>query len=555
METHNQVDTDVLIVGAGATGLTLACELARRGVRFRIIDRDASPAITSRALTIQPRTLEVFDLMGIVDQALERGVPMPTESMYVGDRQVMQANLLRLKDTSYPYGLFMPQSLTEQILLKRLNELGGSVERLKELVNVHQEESMVKTTINATVNGSVGSEQINAAWLVGCDGAHSNVRRKLKVSFDGEEYPEEFMLADVDLDWHMDRNEKRTWLHKDGLFVVYPLPGSNKWRIIANLSPDHYAKMPRVTLELFQKLMAERTGNSEIKISNPTWMTNLRVNRRIVKDYRVGRCFLAGDAAHVHSFFGSQGMNTGIQDAFNLAWKLALVINGQASESILDTFTTERKPVARTVLQDTHIETRLLIGGNPLSRFVRDNLVVPLLRSDNIEKRLALRESQLAFNYRASALSKSANGSNHNKVRAGLKAGDRAPDGKCVRFPDNETSLFKEFRHDGLTLLVLGGERASQTDYEELAAMAKQVQKRAGELVKPCLVLACDPNPSSAEWPESVLFDPDLSLHRIYLARTPTAYIIRPDGYIGFCTRPDNTIPLLDYLKTFYRLE
>jgi 2-polyprenyl-6-methoxyphenol hydroxylase-like FAD-dependent oxidoreductase len=185
METHNQVDTDVLIVGAGATGLTLACELARRGVRFRIIDRDASPAITSRALTIQPRTLEVFDLMGIVDQALERGVPMPTESMYVGDRQVMQANLLRLKDTSYPYGLFMPQSLTEQILLKRLNELGGSVERLKELVNVHQEESMVKTTINATVNGSVGSEQINAAWLVGCDGAHSNVRRKLKVSFDG----------------------------------------------------------------------------------------------------------------------------------------------------------------------------------------------------------------------------------------------------------------------------------------------------------------------------------------------------------------------------------
>ena len=242
-------ETDVLIVGAGPTGLTLVCELLVRGVSCRIIDKAASPATTSRALGLQPRTLELFDAMGIVDRVLATGGPVIDANLYAGDRLLLTLSTAGLRNlaTPYPRLWITPQASVERPLIERLLELGGPVERSRELVGFRQMGSRVIATVRH--GDSEEAEEIHASWLIGCDGAHSRVRKALGVSFEGSTYEEKFLLADVDLDWTRERDRTHTWFPPDGMFTVFPLPGSSQWRIFAVVEDE--TTTPPVSLELF----------------------------------------------------------------------------------------------------------------------------------------------------------------------------------------------------------------------------------------------------------------------------------------------------------------
>lgn len=553
-------DVDVLVVGAGPTGLTMACELLRRGITCRILDKAAAPGMTSRAVGVQARTLEVFDRMGIIEEVLARGVMGVSLNIYEHDTRLLHLNFRFLASDAipYPYNVLLPQHVTEELLIALLHTAGGEVERLKEVTELRQEAERVCVTVHNLQDDT--SEILQVRWLIGCDGAHSSVRKALGLAFLGRTYDEEVLLADVDLDWERSHDEVYAWMHRNGQFAAMPLP-NNHWRLFAAASPQEGKSVPQASLELFQHLMQERTGDSTTTISHPIWLSNFKISRRMVASYRKGRVFLAGDAAHVHSPFSGQGLNTGVQDAWNLAWKLALVIRGKATDALLETYQQERLPIARQVLAETDQRTKIFFARNGAVRLFRDRVVIPLLKRRFVQQRLFWAVSELGINYRSSPLSHASQDARTERhgwkpwPRQAPRPGDRAPDGRCFRHPSQEaTSLFAEFRGTRSHLLLFAG-RAASGDDANLIQIAGRVEKLLGEEVKTHLVVSVREKPANLDWDGSILLDPGYKLHTRYGARVASLYFIRPDGYIGFRSQPVREEPLLDYLGTLFLLD
>ena len=562
MSIDAKQDVGVLVAGAGPTGLTLACELLRRGVSCRIIDKASAPATTSRALGLQPRTLELFDRMGVIDEVLSTGGPVIDANLYDGHRLLLTISAagVRSLDSPYPRLWITPQTSVEAPLLSRLHALGGAVERGHALVSVTEAGDGVITT---AIHDTGETEEISSArWLVGCDGSHSRVRKALGVSFEGSTYEEKFLLADVNLDWSRDRDRTHTWFPPAGMFTVFPLPGTSRWRIFAVMEDG---SAPPASLELFEWLFRERTGDTTTTVSDPAWMSDFTINRRMAARYRVGRTFLAGDAAHVHSPFGAQGMNTGIQDAYNLAWKLALVLAGKSPEHLLDTYEEERLPVAKRVLSQTDANTRVLLSDNPLMRFVREHV----LTLKSVQDFIARRSSQLSVNYRASSLSRSYHQPPTKMLsprcgeevgvrdwlhfRAAPRAGDRAPDGPAISATSREeTSLFRELRGTRFGLLLFGGLARTEAGYVNLATTARRAEELLPYEIQAHLIVAADEVPEELDWNGSVLQDGSGTLHRLYGARAEALYLVRPDGYVGLRGQPAEEEPLLEYLGRLF---
>ena len=428
--------TDVLIVGAGPVGLMLACELRRRDIDCRIIDKYAKFPSTSRANGLQPRAVEVLDSLGVADK-------IAAESYRAKGFRILRAgNEVSRIEPHFDAGsrmVFANQAVVEKALRDKLSELGGQVERRRQLRNIEERDDGIVVDIEDLASGHV--EQVYAKWLVGCDGVHSTVRTVLQLPFTGKDYPDQFVQADVYLEGDLPEGFMTLWLNDHGLMAAIPFREAGLWRIAAQIFPDDDGNVPRASVELFQRLLTERAANISIKILDPVWLSNFVVHHRIVDHYRKGHAFLAGDAAHVHSPIGGQGMNTGIQDAYNLAWKLALVING-APEALLDSYETERLPVGRKVLQQTDVNHRLRVSGSLLADVLMDRVVFPLLRIpailDVVADFILKRGAQLDVNYRASSLSE-----HTGSPSKGIKAGDRAPDGQLLDPSGRPTSLFK----------------------------------------------------------------------------------------------------------------
>lgn len=550
-------DVDVLIVGAGPTGLTMTCELLRRGITCRVLDKAAAPGMSSRAIGVQARTLEVFDRMGIMEDVLSKGVKIGVKAF---DHDTLLLHLkfrfLASDAIPYPFGLMLPQNMTEDLLIALLHKEGGAVERQKELTEIRQEAEGVVVTVHNLQDDSY--TELRASWLIGCDGAHSRVRKAIGQAFEGSTYDEEYLLGDVDLDWQRSTEDVYVWMHREGQFAAFPLP-NNKWRLLATVPTTDGKDAPQSSVELLQRLMRERTGDSSTTISNPIWLSNFKINRRMVSSYRKGRVFLAGDAAHVHSPFGGQGMNTGIQDAFNLAWKLALVIKGKAPEALLDTYQQERLPIARKVLAETDQHTRIFFANNRALRFLRDRVVIPLLNRGFVQRRMLWEASELGINYRNSPLTQTASGGHAEQSgkkrwpRHALRPGDRAPDGYCVRLPHHDsTSFFQEFRETASQLVIFAGLSHTETDDAQIARIIQQVKDIVGDEVKISLVVSQDKSAEKLDWAETILLDPERVLHTRYGASIPTLYFIRPDGYIGACYRLSEGKQLLEYLGQWF---
>ncbi|MBI0539433.1 FAD-binding monooxygenase [Roseomonas sp. KE2513] len=392
----------ILIVGAGPVGLTMASELARYGLSVRLIDRSPHPAETSRALVIWSRTLELMDRMGCADAFLEIGHRVHAASIRSGDAVLGRTEFSDVA-SSYNFALTIPQSDTERLLAAHLRSFRVAVERQVELV------SFVASTegVEARLAHADGREEVvETPWLLGCDGAHSAVRHGLRANFTGTAQRDDWILADVRLEGEgrPPADEITTYLHRDGPLAIFPMR-EGRVRLIAAVGEAETVH-PRAapTLTEVQSLLDQRAGHG-MRASDATWLANFRINGRKARDYRSGRVFLAGDAAHIHSPAGGQGMNTGMQDAINLAWKLAMVARGEAAVSLLDSYSPERGEVGEMVLRNATRLTDMATLAHPTAIAARNLVLHVMLGLHAVRQRMALTMSEIEIAYPRSPLS------------------------------------------------------------------------------------------------------------------------------------------------------
>ena len=506
--------SEILIVGAGPTGMTLACELALRQVPYRIIDASPAPFAGSRAKGLQPRTLEVFDRLGLAEEVVAAGLtelPFRQYDPEGGHRDVPRPGLGARPDVPWPSPLLIPQWRTEAALRGRLEALGGSIEYGTTLTSAVDGRGWV----TATLERSGQAQEIEVAWLVGCDGGHSTVRHAAQLRFLGEtDEGMRMLVGDIQVNG-IDRQHWHTWRGADGAFLsMAPLAGTdNAFQIQIAIGPN---ARDDTSLENFQRFVDERTGRSDIRLSEPTWTSLWRANVRMVEHYRAGRMFIAGDAAHVHTPAGGQGMNTGIQDAFNLGWKLAAVQRG-AGESLLDTYEAERLPVARHVLGLSNRLAATAVSAETQGMLARDE--------DTFQLGIRYRESPLSRELR------SAPGS--------MQAGDRAPDARGLLDRNGgEHRLFDLFRGPRATLVAFG--TAWSPQLEGLIAMAAD-ELRAIRIV-----------PTGTALPDKPDLDTftDTGGHAAaaWEADADALFVVRPDGVLGFAADHSRVDDLASWL-------
>jgi 2-polyprenyl-6-methoxyphenol hydroxylase-like FAD-dependent oxidoreductase len=425
----------VLVVGAGPVGMTLASELARYGVPVRIVDKAAQRTDKSKALVVWSRTLELLDRGGGSAPFVDAGFKSEAVNIIAGDKLIGRVSMEGVQ-TPYPYGLMLPQSETERLLEERLRGLGVEVERRVELATFQSGADGVEAVLR---HADGREETVSADWLVGCDGAHSAVRHGLAAPFAGETMDSDWMLADIHMTGYpCPDSESSVYWHRDGVFVIFPIsPG--RYRIIADLPPSGAERPPTPTLEQVQAMM-DRRGPVGLKALDTIWLAGFRINGRKVASYRWGRVFLAGDAAHVHSPAGGQGMNTGMQDAFNLAWKLALVVRGRCAEHLLDSYSPERSGVGDEVLKAADRLTEIGTMHNPIAQTVRNLVGHVMLGLGPVQHAIADTMTEVAIGYPRSPLNGPSEGG------TGPKPGERvAPIAGQVPVGSGDTPLFALF--------------------------------------------------------------------------------------------------------------
>jgi 2-polyprenyl-6-methoxyphenol hydroxylase-like FAD-dependent oxidoreductase len=391
---NSVVDTDVLIVGAGPVGLFLANECARRGIHWRLVETRSSQSEHSKALAIFPRTLEIFDMAGIVAPFLEAANRVTSVAIVSHGRTLAH---LRFTPEESPYRFvgMVPQNVTERLLLEELRRKGGTVEYDTTFVEANQHDNFVQVTLDQ--NGR--RLALTASFVVGCDGAHSAVRHLLKLPFAGAEYADTFILADVETNEALPADELQLCPSELGPVAIFPMSATRR-RLIASVSTTE-GEAP--SLAVVQSILAERAP-SGIEARALHWSTYFRIHHRQVAELRVGRIFIAGDAAHIHSPFGGQGMNTGLHDVWNLVWKLDLALHGHGNEQLLDSYNAERQPVIKHVIETTHLLTKALGTPSKLAQLLRDAIIPMVSRLAPFQHAFVERLSELGVAYRGSPI-------------------------------------------------------------------------------------------------------------------------------------------------------
>jgi 2-polyprenyl-6-methoxyphenol hydroxylase-like FAD-dependent oxidoreductase len=513
------MDTDVLIVGAGPTGLMLANQLVRRGIRATLVDRHAGPARETRALGVQARTLEIYAHLGIVDRALELGKIATGANIWAEGRWMARVPLSDAGErvTPYPYILVLGQDDNERIMGDRLLAAGLPVEWNTELTDLEQHADRVTATL---VRRDGTRRTIDASWVAGCDGAHSIVRERSAITFPGAPYEHVFFVADTETTGSMIADQVNVYLWRDGFHLFFPMRGKDHWRLVGILPEGLRDKKDIGFDDLIPSLRSEA---GELSFRSCSWFSTYRIYHRSASRFRDRRCFLLGDAAHIHSPMGAQGMNTGLQDAYNLAWKLALVVAGRADAALLDSYESERMPVAERLLNTTDRAFRLVVSDNPLAGLFRTKILARIIAFAMARKavqRFAFRVvSQTGIQYRASALSESSAGLPNDAPRGG----DRFPWLQLALGSDGTAEdLYASLDDTRFNLLLAGQPHPAQgwTGFADLLT-----------------VRAIPANPHN-----------NAELAR---ARIPPVsfYLLRPDGHVGLCGERLEPAALTRYMR------
>jgi len=386
---------EVLIVGAGPVGLTMAAELKRYGVSVRIVDKAAHRSDKSKALVIWSRTLELLDRLGCGAAMVAAGHKVTGANIIAHGETIGHVDVTGVA-SPYPFALMLPQSETERLLEAQLSRLGANVERQVEALRFTQDAEGV-TTILRSADGA--EETVESDWLIGCDGAHSVIRHALNLPFSGDTLQTDWMLADTHLTGAPGSDaELSVYWHADGVLAIFPIsPG--RYRVVADVGPAKGPHPADPTLEEVQAIV-ERRGVPEMRVSDPVWLSGFRINERKVHDYRVGRVFLVGDAAHVHSPAGGQGMNTGMQDAVNLAWKLALACGAsRVPEPLLASYSAERSAVGEQILKQAGRLTALGVMRNPVGQAVRNLVAGVAFGFGPVQRAMAEQLTEISIGY------------------------------------------------------------------------------------------------------------------------------------------------------------
>jgi 2-polyprenyl-6-methoxyphenol hydroxylase-like FAD-dependent oxidoreductase len=503
---------NVLIVGAGPTGLAMAHELARDGVTCRLIEKAAAPSTHSKAIAIHARTLETFQLMRIADDFLAAGQPIHRLRLFGEDHEIGHVDFRSTIPSRFPFVLSLPQNQTERILEGSAAQHGVQVERNTELTKLEPRNTAVMTRLRVGDREEVAEFE----WVIGRDGPRSTVRQELGIGFTGSTYPEHFLLADLQVSGSADPQEARVWLHRDGALALFPLP-RGRYRLVVGDAPTDWTGEP--TLRQCQELVDARLPKAPA-LSGIGWSSMFRIHRREAAQFRQQRCFLLGDAAHIHSPVGGQGMNMGIQDAFNLAWKLSRVVRDAADQELLDSYEAERKPIDEAVIRQTDRATRLVAPHSAVISFLRNQMLSLLTRLPPVERQIGPVLAGIATNYRNSPIVEE-----HADGLAEIAAGDRVPD------------------------VPLTGAGTGSAQLYDLLADHRPVLLDAGD-------------DTSEPWPSDLLLR-DMPLYRVnadrddeivaHFGSAPAAYLIRPDGYVGFhCRRGDVANELPGYLARYF---
>jgi 2-polyprenyl-6-methoxyphenol hydroxylase-like FAD-dependent oxidoreductase len=496
---------DALIVGAGPTGLVLAIELARRGVSLRIVDKNAGPGEASRAMVVHARTLELYRRLGFAGEIVARGIQVERFRLREGGDEVATLEIGNFGEglSPYPFVLSFPQDEHERVLGDRLAESGVRVEWDTELVDFDDEGDRV----HATLRKDGADEAVEAAYVVGCDGAHSTVRELLQIGFPGGTYEQTFFVADVEATGEAANGDFNGCLGTDAFCIVFPIRTSGTFRVVG-LVPEALGGREAVTLDDVRPLV-ERLGG--MRVARENWFSTYRSHHRVAEHFRSGRVFIAGDAGHVHSPVGGQGMNTGIGDAVNLAWKLADVVGERAGAGILDTYEEERIAFARLLVATTDRAFTLVSGRHVTSQLFRSYLVphlVPFLMGFSRVRKEAFRAlSQTRINYRGGALGAGEAGDVHG--------GDRLP---WVASADN----FAPLASLGWQLHVYG-------------AVTEPLRAFAEDRSLPAFAFPWSDDAEAAGFAENA------------------AYLVRPDSYVGFAAPGQDVAELARFLARVER--
>ncbi|HJU72758.1 MAG TPA: FAD-dependent monooxygenase [Gemmatimonadaceae bacterium] len=529
------MNPDVLIVGAGPTGLTLAAQLDQFGTPFRIIDRAKDRARESRALGVQARSLEILQRFGLGDELVALGNKSAVITLHVEGRVGPRVSLsdFGATDTRYPFILFVSQAETERLLAEHLTRRGVTVEREVELTEFSDDASGVSCVLQSADGAT---EHVHTRYLVGCDGAHSTVRKGAGIPFEGDAYLQDFMLGDVEAEAApsvaLEKDSLHPFVGGGGIAMVFPLGHPTTWRIVAMSARSAAASRREggnldrpITGDLsLAELQAAVDGaaGGGVHLHSPAWLTHFRLHHRQAAAYRSGHVFVAGDAAHIHSPVGAQGMNTGIQDAWNLGWKLALVARGAADERLLDTYEAERWPVGRLLLRYTDRAFGIIVRSlspNAVASWLRRTIpgrVIPLALGFKRLRTAAFRfVSELDIDYRRSP----AVVEGRPKLRSGPRAGDRLPDAQILR-DGRQTWLHDECIGPRFHLLLCGPNSPWNIDMLRAAPPTGD-----GDLVVRYL--------TSGEAANDLVDVSGTALRLLGVADS-AQYLVRPDGHVAY---------------------
>jgi 2-polyprenyl-6-methoxyphenol hydroxylase-like FAD-dependent oxidoreductase len=509
---HN---TDILIVGAGPTGLTTAIELARRNVKVRIIERRTKPSTRSKALVVHARTLEFMDILGVADEMVRRGYTSPGIDFSSNAEKPLRANMYGL-DTKFPFILVLPQAETEAILERRLNDLGIEVERGRSLTDFKETDAGIISTVECLQDGEF---EIESQYLVGADGSKSTVRKTLGLPFEGNSYDWTAFLGDVQLEGHQAEGGTEQHSGDRGLAFIVPFDDGSHRIVTIDRNYQGNKDTRELKIEELQESISAILGKP-VQLSKPKWLTRWGASLRLAPMYSVGKVFLGGDAVHTHSPAGGQGLNTGIGDAFNLGWKLALAVEGTAPKTILNTYNEERHEIGKKVLRTSDFLLKSLLLRQPLLRRLRTLLFQLLIPLPSVQRNLALNLSGLGISYET--------------VKGNL-VGRRIPDMELMTAQHELVRLYQLLSFPGYTMLLFIDPDEARQQREKIDRLVRYADDRLQ-----IQIVLNNGLPELHDFEANTLVDYRGDLETKLGAKTNRIILIRPDGYVA------NDLPTLD---------